>query len=435
MILRSIKKIRNHRKNILAAGFGQVIAIAGIAVGTRLLTEFADPDTFGKAKLLIGLTALVIGMVVRPFTQFATREFHDAATAGNEWKFHAYAFRGQLLISTSTAALLITGLLLYHPPASLFDWIIPLAVGAMLMGQALFELEQSMFVTRNQQLPASILIVARQWSLPLGSVILIALTSSNTLSLIAGQTMVWGLLLWLAFVMTGRVKSTVASPEETAAWKSSAIRFVTPLLAIGLFQWIVSIGDRYIMAGYVDMASVGKYSAVYGLITAPFLAAGNLTARLANPLTFRAAARKDHRGTKQYYWGMLAFTTLVAISGFVAILFLGKFLASMLLAEEYREGILPLMNWIAAGYGFLIISYTFDLGAYAAKKTFVMTIAYGVAAVVKIIGNLVLIPRIGILGAAQTTFFTFATYFVIMAWFDYRRRKYLSRERDLGHGV
>ena len=424
MILRLIKKIGNHRNNILAAGSGQVMAIVGIAVGTRLLTEFADPDTFGEAKLLIGLTALVIGMVVRPYTQFAMREFHDAATAGNEWKFHAYALRGQLLISTAAAVLLTTGLVLYSRPASLAAWIIPPAVGVMLVGQALFELEQSMFITRNRQVLASILISVRQWSLPLGSVLLIACTSSNTLSFIAGQTVVWGLLLWMAFKMSAIPKAAGALPGEAAEWKSSAIRFVTPMLALGVFQWIVSIGDRYIMAGYVDMVYVGKYAAVYGLISAPFLAAGALTSRLVNPFAFRAAARRDHVGQSQYRWGMLGVTTVVACAGFLSVLFLGPTLAWMLLAKEYREGILPLMNWIAAGYGLLIISYTFDLGAYAAKKTFVMTIAYGVAAVVKIIGNLVLIPRIGILGAAQTTFFTFATYFVIMAWFDYRRRKY-----------
>jgi O-antigen/teichoic acid export membrane protein len=125
---------------------------------------------------------------------------------------------------------------------------------------------------------------------------------------------------------------------------------------------------------------------------------------------------------------MLAITTLIAVFGFVAVLVLGKCLTLMLLAEEYREGVLPLMNWIAAGYGLLIVSYTFDLGAFAAKKTLVMTIAYGIAAVVKIIGNLVLIPRTGILGAAQTTFLTFATYLVVMMWFDHRRRINVARE-------
>gem|GEM_PF-4271793 len=52
----------------------------------------------------------------------------------------------------------------------------------------------------------------------------------------------------------------------------------------------------------------------------------------------------------------------------------------------------------------------------------ILTMAYGVAAAVNIVFNLSLIPKVGILGAAQATCVTFAVYLLILAGFDLRRK-------------
>jgi len=57
---------------------------------------------------------------------------------------------------------------------------------------------------------------------------------------------------------------------------------------------------------------------------------------------------------------------------------------------------------------------------YARSKTGVRALAFAVAAVGNIVLNLYLIPRQGIMGAAQATFFTFVLYFVVMATFYIR---------------
>ncbi|MEN8197972.1 MAG: polysaccharide biosynthesis C-terminal domain-containing protein [Pseudomonadota bacterium] len=81
------------------------------------------------------------------------------------------------------------------------------------------------------------------------------------------------------------------------------------------------------------------------------------------------------------------------------------------------------MVWIAGGYGFVAVANTFEMEALADKKTMVLTIAYGLAATTKIVATVVLLPKVGILGAAQATCLAFAVYMTVLAVLATRRRK------------
>ncbi len=419
-----------HGGNILSAVLGQGLAIVGIAVGSRILTEQASPATFGKAKLLIGLVTLVIGVLVRPFSQFAMRQYHDEERSNSGNRFHLFARRSQRILLLISGSLLGAGIFLYQTWDGASSWVIPFAVFGMLLLQGMVEIERSMMVTRNRQAAVSVLQVGQQWGLPMLTAMILFLTSDSVEVFLSAQVVVWGLLLLVAYSLSGPVKKKAAlecresgAKERLArSWIRQARAFVVPMLGLGLFQWIVSIGDRYIMAGYVDMAEVGKYSAVYGLISAPFLAFIALLARLAQPFFYRAAAAGNERRSGRLKWGMLGFASIVSLIATASAWLFGDFAGKILLAEEYRQGIRPLMVWLAAGYGLLAISTSFETEAFARKKTLILTMAYGVAAAVNIVFNLSLIPKVGILGAAQATCVTFAVYLLILAGFDLRRK-------------
>lgn len=431
MIRQSLRRLRPHGGNIASAVLGQGLGMVGIAVGTRILTEHASRATFGEAKLLIGLVTFLIGVVVRPFAHFTMRQYHDAAEQGLGHRFHRFARRSQLVLALATGGLLAAGLLLFRPPATQAAWLIPLAVAGMLVMQAMVGIERSILITRNRQAATSFLMVCQYWGLPLLTALALYMTSDTPTVFVAAQAAIWamlaGIAYWIAGSVTREAKEEVRSPEwregRIREWIIEARRFVVPMLGIGFFHWIVSIGDRYILVGFVEMSEIGKYAAVYGLISAPFLALGTLMARLVLPFFYKAAAtRNDHR-RRLMKLGMIGFATSIAVAAAVLVGLLGDVAARLLLAEEYREGVRPLMVWLAVGFGFLTISGSFETEAFASKKTVVMTAGYGLAAAVNIAANLVLIPRNGILGAAQATCLTFAVYLLILAWFDFRNKR------------
>ena len=90
MIRASLQGIIRNRSNISSAVIGQVLGIAGIAVGTRVLTEHASTATFGEAKLFLGTVTFLIGLLIRPFIQFVMREYHDALSQGEEAPFRTF---------------------------------------------------------------------------------------------------------------------------------------------------------------------------------------------------------------------------------------------------------------------------------------------------------------------------------------------------------
>jgi O-antigen/teichoic acid export membrane protein len=105
--------------------------------------------------------------------------------------------------------------------------------------------------------------------------------------------------------------------------------------------------------------------------------------------------------------------------GILVLLLFGDLIVYLLLAQAYRDEALPLLIWIAAGYSMLGIASSFELKAYAIKRTSVISTAYGIAAIVNLGFNLLWIPTDGLLGAARATFFGYLAYLVAIVIASY----------------
>ena len=435
MIRASLQGIIRNRSNISSAVIGQVLGIAGIAVGTRVLTEHASTATFGEAKLFLGTVTFLIGLLIRPFIQFVMREYHDALSQGEEAPFRTFTRRSLIWLAGGTAILLAGGLTIFRLSLGQSFLIIPLAVGAILIFQSFVDLERGLLITRNQQGWTSLLVICQHWGLPLGTALALTIIVDTPTVFIAAQATICLWLVSTAFLVasrsSGSTRGSEPRQEQVRLWIVEARKFIVPLLGIGIFQWVVSIGDRYILAGYTDLSEVGKYAAVYGLISAPFLALITLLSRILYPFYYSSAAKQNLIQLRRLRLATIIGTTAVATLAVLLVILLGEPISRLLLAEQYRSGVRPVLVWLSIGYGLLTVSFAFETNAFATKKTYKMTFAYGVAAAVNIAANLVLIPKNGILGAAQATCVTFAVYLLILACFDLANRP----ARDLGHGA
>jgi O-antigen/teichoic acid export membrane protein len=202
------------------------------------------------------------------------------------------------------------------------------------------------------------------------------------------------------------------STEEQREWNVEARRFALPMLGSGLFTWIMGLGDRYLLAAHCTADEVGRYAAVYGLISMPIVAAGGMMARALFPLVFRAAARGDTQAEAKMLRWMFIVASVVGLAAIGGTVVLGPWVLSVVLAPQYREGAEPLLVWLAAGHACLIVSHSIDMKAYARKATLAFTIAAGFSAGVNIICNLIWIPRYRAEGAAMATFVAYLAYLV-----------------------
>ncbi|RLB00680.1 MAG: hypothetical protein DRG83_11180 [Deltaproteobacteria bacterium] len=303
-----------------------------------------------------------------------------------------------------------------------------LAALIILVAGGSIDVERSIFVSLKQQVSASVLVSLRQWLVPL-AVFFVVILLGDRVSWYLTANAAALVLTWLAVVRflkrqnpRGETVESVSHDQlSLKAWLGDAVPYALPLVGVGVLNWIVNLGDRYIMLAYLDFKEIGLYSACYGLGSMPMTTLGGMVTRFFYPLYFKKAAMDDSiRVDKKMVF--LIGVTIFLLGGCVLLFFWfwGQQIIGLLLAESYRQGAVSLILWIGGGYLLLATAWAFDMFTYARSKTGLRAVAFAVAAVGNIVLNLYLIPRQGIMGAAWATFFTFVLYFVVMATFYIR---------------
>ncbi len=61
----------------------------------------------------------------------------------------------------------------------------------------------------------------------------------------------------------------------------------------GLVGWLSALSDRYMLAAIVGLHEAGIYSAIYGLISRPFLTAQSVSELTIQPIYFHAVTTKE----------------------------------------------------------------------------------------------------------------------------------------------
>jgi len=418
-----VRRILSHKKNIITVTFGQLLCAAGAAVGIRLLTEFASPETFGNYKLIVGIIALISGVIFRPISQFAMREYHDSLLSGKEDIFSRFIRSAFIKFAIISAVLTTLGLWAIRFVSLNIGGLLCIGGGIFLLGDALLTFESSLLTTKNRQLSVMLLRIGKSCGMPIVGVAAILAFGDSSEALLLSAALFTGsigfpLSIYPSFSRAYRQINW--HKLDTHVWKKNAKSFVTPLAVVGILSWITAVADRYILAYFGDSSAVGIYSATYGLVSFPILTAGTILAQLSFPLIFGATSQGNAASQRRMYLVLALLSTLIAFFATAFVFVFGKYMALLFLGEEFRKGAPALMNWIAAGYGMLIIAHACDIKSYAQKRTLLMTIAYGLAAAANIALNLLWIPRLGGLGAAQATCVSHGVYLCVMLCGNYR---------------
>jgi O-antigen/teichoic acid export membrane protein len=401
---------------ILAVLGGQVLSLVVLVAGTRLITELVDGAVFGEARLAVGVASLVGGVVVHPFSQYAMRGYHDAVATGFVAAFERFVRRwnrGAAAGSGLLAAVLWMG---YGMWAGAVNWLLALAIGLYVLGEARWSLERSLLVTRDRQAAASAVEVAMQTMLIAAAVAGVALISDRSVGLVGAQA------LALLSVGAGLARLTGEAYGRTAwgaqsgggddsTWRADSVRFVTPLAGVSVARWFVNVGDRYLLDHMRGAVAVGHYAAVYGLCSTPLMACSGVVARLLYSTWFGREARGER--DDDLFARMLALAGAIAGIALLATWALADVVAWVALAREYRTEA-DLMIWIVAGYSLLVVAAPFEMRAHARRTTWVLGVGWAAAAIVNLALNLAWIPVWGSMGAARATLASIAVYLMVL---------------------
>jgi len=251
---------------------------------------------------------------------------------------------------------------------------------------------------------------------------------SKIFALVAGANFVFSLLCNFLFVVVFRlglfgVISANALPAAvfsvvyfiiikkdlgiSFSWEElrDMLGFGIPLVPAAIFNMVLMMSDRYFIKIYLGLDYVASYGVAVRLSTVMSLLVSAF--QMAWPAVLFPIARKSNGPVifaELFNYFLMA---LVAIG--LGISIFSYDIISIFVGTSFIDGakVIPLIIIAFIFYG---VNYFSSIGVQVKKKTFYYPIVIGVAALINIIMNIYLIPRIGIIGAALAKAVAFAVF-------------------------
>lgn len=385
-----------------------LVAFGNIYVFTRLLS----PDQYGRYGLMLAALTLIHSISLT-WVEAAVFRFTGAAAAKGNLPDHyrtAIVSTFQAMIAT----LLLIGLLLIIVwPYPEYRWFVPLIALHLPMTTVV----KIVFEARRASQQVAHYMLASVGKLVLGFVagVLLALFAGlGALSPIAGLVVAAFVLVliegpWLLRQAAGGT----SDPATRRAW---LVFGIPTAIAISL-DMLLSSADRFLIAYFMGEASVGAYTAGYGVADKTVLMICAWAALAASPLMLAAYENGGPEAAQKEARGLIRTLLLLGAPAATGLALVAKPLAEAMIGEPLRAQAIEIIPWIAfAGLlnGILIhyISESFQL----TKKTRERALLMLVPVATNILLNVVLIPAFGLMGAVAATLLSYAGGIVLMGW-------------------
>jgi O-antigen/teichoic acid export membrane protein len=169
---------------------------------------------------------------------------------------------------------------------------------------------------------------------------------------------------------------------------------------------MVQVIDRPIVQAYLGLAALGIYQANYrmGFIMMVFVSLFEYAWR---PFFMRQHHTDDVKA-RQIFAKVFTYFMLIALVGFLVLSFFLPYILTTpifgrsLLRSDYFSGI-PIIPVVLLAYVFQGMYTNFIAGIYIAERNRSLPWVTGIGAFVNIVANMLLVPELGILGAAVAT--------------------------------
>ncbi len=198
------------------------------------------------------------------------------------------------------------------------------------------------------------------------------------------------------------------------AWRGSAVgallTYGLPLMPGMIAMWVVTMSNRWFIQHYRGVAEVGLYTLGFRLAMVLQIALVTPFRTAWLPIMFSLRGRPDaHRACSlvlTYFVGIAAF-------GALALALLAPEAVALLAPAEYA-GAARVAPLLALGYLLYGIYFVVDNGVLLGGRTATYPLVTGTAAAVSIALNFVLVPEMGIVGAAGSTAISYLILVVLM---------------------
>lgn len=202
------------------------------------------------------------------------------------------------------------------------------------------------------------------------------------------------------------------------------LKFGFPMIPAMLCATAMHNADRFLIRGFASLASVGIYSLGYKfpyMLNALILESFNRawTGSTMYEIAGQADAKYQYARVASYFMMFYVFAQFCLSVFSISII-------KLFAAPDYFSAhkVIPL---VALGLSFHAFYTFFNMGAFLKDKTWLLNAAYAPAALINIIGNILLLPKYGFMAAAWMTVVTYFT-FSLITYFSCKKTLSISFE-------
>lgn len=259
-----------------------------------------------------------------------------------------------------------------------------------------------------------------------GEIALISYAILNNYGILGAMISLTLTKIFLFVIPLLRISSEVRICKPDYTMLKTYLMFSLPLLPFTLSQWIIDLSNRYVIEHFMNLNAVGIYSAACGIGTlVSFFYAPISIVLLPTITSLHENGNAEELKTHLKY--SLNFFLMFAIPSLFGLSILSKVLLTSLSTPEFATGylIIPVIT-----FGTIIqrSSWIFSNILMLFKKSKMIATIYIFSALSNIILNAILVPSIGIMGAAIATLISIMIIFLIT---KYISRKMLLFDIDL----
>lgn len=196
------------------------------------------------------------------------------------------------------------------------------------------------------------------------------------------------------------------------------LKMALPLLPVFFFSWVIQSSDSYFLAYLRGESSVGRYSVAYG-ITSVVLCLTYALNFFWYPVSSRLWVENRIGYNKVFKLIFAGFFTVLLV--IVCLFELNSALIVRLFVQriEYYDAY-KIMGCISFAFSMQVLITLLTAPLYSNRNTKAIFFAYLIGGILNVILNFLLIPRMGIVGAAVSTAFSYLIIVIIMGLLNFR---------------
>lgn len=407
----------NLLKKFLSFSIGGYIALIIGFFTTPIVTRMLSPEQYGVSSMYLLVVNILMLLAMLGLDQGFVRYFYEEA---NEYK--GLLLKKCLKIPFLMLCIVSAGIFLFKEKISQFIFLeYDFKMVILLILMLIFTLlNRYSFLTVRMNQKAKLFSLFQILTQLLNFVFIIMLFKvygDNYKTIVIGSTLTTIILTILSIFSERKIwsfKGKISKIDERELLKYSLPFTITMALT-----WVFQSSDKVVIKMFSSVEELGLYAAAFKIVALLNIIQTGFTTFWVPVAYEKYTADSENL---EFFEKIHSYISLVMF-GVALVVLMSKDLIILLLGDKFRvaSSIMPCLVLMPIMY---TISETTVLGINFKKKTkYHMTISV-VVAILNIVGNMILVPKVGARGAAISTGVVYIAFFTLRTYYSLKEIKF-----------